>query len=100
MCPNPFLGVVQRHFHRPPSRKQLRTPFNTLSEGLLGTAMSNYQIGAFEALQWAWHMLREYRDQPEGVYEGRKAIQDVLMNMGKGDQVDFQEQLQNSAVPI
>ena len=62
--------------------------------------MSNYQIGAFEALQWAWHMLREYRDQPEGVYEGRKAIQDVLMNMGKGDQVDFQEQLQNSAGPI
>jgi len=62
--------------------------------------MSNYQIGAFEALQWAWHMLREYRDQPGGVYEGRKAIQDVLLNMGKGDQVDFQEQLQDSAVPI
>ena len=51
--------------------------------------MSNYEIGAFEALQWAWHMLREYRDQPRGVYEGRKAIQDVLLNMGKGDQVDF-----------
>jgi len=62
--------------------------------------MSNYQIGAFEALQWAWHMLREYRDQPRGVYEARKAIQDVLLNMGQGDKVDFQEQLQNSAVPI
>ena len=62
--------------------------------------MSNYQIGAFEALQWAWYMLREYRDQPGGVHEARKAIQDVLLNMGKGDKVDFQEQLQDSAVPI
>lgn len=62
--------------------------------------MSNYKIGAFEALQWAWLMLREYRNQPGGVDEARKAIQDVLLNMGKGDQVDFQEQLQNSAVPI
>jgi hypothetical protein len=61
--------------------------------------MSNYQIGAFEALQWAWHMLRNYKDQPSGVDEARKAIQDVLLNMGKGDQVDFQEQIQNSAVP-
>ncbi len=62
--------------------------------------MSNYQIGAFEALQWAWYMLREYRDQPRGVYEARKTIQDVLLNMGQGDKVDFQEQMQNSAVPM
>ena len=62
--------------------------------------MSNYQIGAFEALQWAWRMLRDYRDQPEGVYEARKAIHDVLLNMGKGDQLDFEEQLQSSAFPI
>ena len=61
--------------------------------------MSNYQIGAFEALQWAWHMLRNYKDQPSGVDEARKAIQDVLLNMGKGDQVDFLEQIQSSAVP-
>jgi hypothetical protein len=62
-------------------------------------AISNYQIGAFEALQWAWHMLRNFKDQPSGVDEARKAIQDVLQNMGKGDQVDFQEQIQCSAVP-
>jgi hypothetical protein len=62
--------------------------------------MSNYKIGAFEALQWAWHMLREYRNQPRGVEEARNAIQDVLLNMGKGDQVDFLKQLQNSAVHI
>ena len=82
---NPFLGVVQSHFHLSLSRKQLRIPFNGWSEESLGTAMSNYEIGAFEALQWAWHMLREYSDQPGGVYEARKAIQDVLLNMGKGD---------------
>jgi hypothetical protein len=62
--------------------------------------MSNYQIGAFEALQWAWHMLREHRDQPGGVYEARKTIQDVLLNMGKGDQVDFQEHLQDSTIQL
>jgi hypothetical protein len=44
-------------------------------------------------------MLRNFKDQPSGVDEARKAIQDVLQNMGKGDQVDFQEQIQCSAVP-
>jgi hypothetical protein len=45
-------------------------------------------------------MLREYRNQPRGVEEARKAIQDVLLNIGKDDQVDFLKQLQNSVVPI
>ena len=55
--------------------------------------VSNYQIGAYEALEWAWHMLRSYRDQPGGVEEARKAIQQTLMNMGKGDAVNFRENI-------
>lgn len=54
--------------------------------------MSNYQIGAFEALQWAWHMLRGYRNKPSGVDEARMAIQAVLADMGKGTEVNFLEE--------
>jgi hypothetical protein len=53
--------------------------------------MSNYQIGAFEALEWAWHMLRTQKDNPEGVEDARRIIKDVLSDMGKGDNVDFRE---------
>ena len=53
--------------------------------------MSNYQIGAFEALEWAWHMLRTHKDSPEGVEDARRIIKDVLSDMGKGINVDFGE---------
>ena len=53
--------------------------------------MSNYQIGAFEALEWAWHMLRTFKDSPEGIEDARRVIKDVLSEMGAGNQVDFCE---------
>jgi hypothetical protein len=53
--------------------------------------VSNYKIGAFEALEWAWHMLRYYKNQPQGVDEARKEIQKILNNMGKGDEVNFKD---------
>jgi hypothetical protein len=53
----------------------------------------NYQIGAFEALQWAWHMLRMYKDQPSGIEEARKAIQEILADMGKGSDFNFGDKL-------
>jgi len=55
--------------------------------------MSNYETGAFEALEWTWYMLRSYKDKPAGVDEARKTIQDILAHIGRGDQVDFREQL-------
>jgi hypothetical protein len=55
--------------------------------------MTNYQIGAFEALEWAWHMMKEYKDSPRGISEARKAIQDVLQDMGKGNLVEFHKQI-------
>jgi hypothetical protein len=53
--------------------------------------MSSYRIGAFEALEWAWHMLRGFRDRPGGVEEARRTIQEVLADMGKGNDLDFGE---------
>jgi len=54
--------------------------------------MSGYEVGAFEALEWAWHMLRGYRDDPSGVEEARRSIQEVLSRMGQGGRVDFREE--------
>jgi len=55
--------------------------------------MSNYQIGAFEALEWAWYALRRFRDEPTGVDEARRMIQEILTNMGKGHDVNFSEKI-------
>jgi hypothetical protein len=53
--------------------------------------MSNYQIGAFEALEWAWHMLRTHKDNSEGVEDARRIIKDVLSDMGEGTSMNFGE---------
>ena len=53
--------------------------------------MSNYQVGAFEALEWAWHMLRTLKDNSEDVDDARKVIQNVLSDMGRGINVNFRE---------
>ena len=29
--------------------------------------MSDYQIGAFEALEWTWHILQKYDEKPHGI---------------------------------
>ena len=55
--------------------------------------MSNYETGAFEALEWTWYMLRGYKDKPTGLDEARKTIQDLLAHMGRGDLINFREQL-------
>jgi hypothetical protein len=52
--------------------------------------MTSYEIGAFEALQWAWHMMKEYKDNSRGISKARKAIQAVLREMGEGNLVNFQ----------
>jgi hypothetical protein len=53
--------------------------------------MSNYQIGAFEALEWAWHMLRTQKENPEGVEDARRIIKDILSDMGEGTRMNFGE---------
>lgn len=58
--------------------------------------MSRYEVGAFEALEWAWHMLREHRGDPAGVDDARRRILCVLSEMGEGREVDFGEFLGGS----
>ncbi len=53
--------------------------------------MSSYEIGAFDALEWAWYMLRRFRENPAGVDEARRVITEVLSDMGKGNEVNFKE---------
>ncbi len=60
--------------------------------------MSGYRVGAFEALEWAWHMLRSYRDKPNGVDEARHAILQILGNMGRGDGIDFREEVSKASI--
>ena len=55
--------------------------------------MSNYRIGAFEALEWVWHVLRCFKNSPMGVDEARRLIKEVLSNMGQGDNMDFSEEI-------
>ena len=53
--------------------------------------MSTYEIGAFEALEWAWNVLRTQ----EGVNEvdATSRIKDMLFKLGSGTQVDFKQQI-------
>ena len=44
--------------------------------------VSNYEIGAFEALEWTWYMLRNYKDNPTGVDEARRTILELLKLIG------------------
>jgi len=53
--------------------------------------MSGYAVGAFEALEWAWHMLREHRGDPAGVDDARRRILCILSEMGEGREVNFEE---------
>jgi len=62
--------------------------------------VSNYSIGAFEALEWAWHMLRGYRGRPKGMEDARRLIQEVLSSMGEGAQIDFNEKLSEAKAAI
>ena len=55
--------------------------------------MSSYEIGAFEALEWAWHALRSYSDRTKGVDDARRLIQETLHSMGRGDKVDFSRKI-------
>jgi len=62
--------------------------------------LSDYKVGAFEALEWTWHMLRSYRDRPKGVDEARSLIQEVLSKIGTGDHVDFGEKISEVKEPV
>lgn len=53
--------------------------------------MSTYEIGAFEALEWAWNVLRT--EDTENKAEATIQIRDMLFKLGSGTQVDFKQGL-------
>ena len=52
--------------------------------------MSTYEIGAFEALEWAWNILRT-QENIENDAAGR--IKEMLFQLGSGNPVDFRQQI-------
>ncbi len=55
--------------------------------------VQNYQMGAFEALEWAWHMLRDKKANEGTVDEAYRSVQDVLAKIGKGAPIDFRQEI-------
>jgi hypothetical protein len=55
--------------------------------------MVNYEKGAFDALEWAWYMLRNYRDHQGGLEEAREAIKETLAEIGNGTNINFRQRI-------
>jgi len=53
--------------------------------------MSTYEIGAFEALEWAWNILRT--QESAGSSDAANKIKEMLFKLGSGSPVDFKQQL-------
>ena len=51
--------------------------------------MSTYEIGAFEALEWAWNLLRV--NEGVNIEDATKHIQEMLLTLSNGTQVNFQQ---------
>jgi len=54
--------------------------------------MSSYEMGAFEALEWIWHILRSEDGQgaPDDAY---RRVQDALATMGAGAPMNFKQKI-------
>lgn len=50
-------------------------------------------MGAFEALEWAWHMLKTQKEHSGTVDEAYSTVQDLLAKVGKGGDVDFRKEI-------
>ncbi len=53
--------------------------------------MSTYEIGAFEALEWAWNILRT--QESIGEADATNTIKNMLFKLGSGSPVDFKQQI-------
>lgn len=51
--------------------------------------MSTYEIGAFEALEWAWNLLRV--NDGVNIDDAAKHIQEMLLTLSNGTPVNFQQ---------
>jgi hypothetical protein len=54
--------------------------------------MSSYELGAYEALQWAWSVLRDTEEKSSSVKEVKKEIFEKLKILGNGKKINLREQ--------
>jgi hypothetical protein len=54
---------------------------------------SGYKMGAFEALEWAWHLLRTQKEHSGSVDDAFSTVQEILAKVGKGGDVDFRKEI-------
>ena len=54
---------------------------------------SSYQMGAFEALEWAWHLLKTQKEQSGSVDKAYNTVQEMVAKVGKGSDVDFRKEI-------
>jgi hypothetical protein len=53
--------------------------------------MSTYEVGAFEALEWAWKMLLLEKSKED--IDAKSQIIDMLFKLGSGNYVDYRQQI-------
>jgi hypothetical protein len=53
--------------------------------------MSTYEIGAFEALEWAWNVMRTQENIAGS--DVTIKIREMLFQLGSGNPVDFKQQI-------
>lgn len=60
--------------------------------------MSSYEVGAFEALEWAWNLLRSTNGatSPD---DAVTQIQEILYTLGTGSRVNFQSKISEIKAP-
>ena len=56
-------------------------------------ALSSYEIGAFEALEWVWHVLRTETKPTGSIEDAYHRVQDALASMGKGNDINFKQKI-------
>ncbi len=62
---------------------------------ILVKSVSSYQMGAFEALEWVWHMLRTEKEHNGDIEEAYNNVQNLLVKFGKGSNIDFRQEIKN-----
>lgn len=52
-------------------------------------SLSTYEVGAFEALEWAWNLLRE--NDGVNIEDVTRHIQEMLLTLSNGTRINFQQ---------
>jgi hypothetical protein len=56
-------------------------------------SVASYQMGAFDALEYTWRLLKAQKERSGSVDEAYSTVQELLAKVGKGSSVDFHEEI-------